>query len=66
METKCCTSYGSTMSQMMEKRINQSKKKGSGAKINLGFHPGVNSLFHYLWKKKVVTHETVDNNCKTF
>ena len=54
------------MSQMMEKRINRGKKKSSAAKIHLGFHSGVNSLFHYLWKKVALIHETVDNNCKTF
>ena len=66
METKCCTSFGGTMSQMMEKRINRSKKKRSAAKIHLGFLSGVNSLLYYLGKKIVLIHETVDNNCKTF
>ena len=53
------------MSQMMERELTVVKKKEC-TKIHLGFHSGVNSLFHYLWKKIVLIHETVDNNCKTF
>ena len=39
METKCCPSYGGTMSQMMEKRINRSKKKGVLQKSTWVFTP---------------------------
>ena len=39
METKCCASFGGTMSQMMEKRINRIKKKGVLQKSTWVFTP---------------------------
>ena len=52
METKCCTSFGGTMSQMMEKRINRSKKKGVLQKSTWVFSPEL-ILCYIIWGKRL-------------
>ena len=65
METKCCASFGGTMSQMMKKRINLSKKKGVLQKSTWVFTPEL-ILCSIICGKRLCLFMTVDDNCKTF